>query len=57
MQSKTNELAGILEKQILNYRALSGVILEKRKTIMANDITGLAEVTVRIELLDERSQR
>ena len=51
MRSEIDKLADILEKQILNYRALSGVILEKRKTIMDNDITGLAEITVRIEEL------
>jgi flagellar biosynthesis/type III secretory pathway chaperone len=51
MQSKTNELAGILEKQILNYRALKDIILEKREAIIANDIKGLAEITVRIEEL------
>jgi flagellar biosynthesis/type III secretory pathway chaperone len=51
MQREIDELAGILEEQILNYRALKDLVMEKRKTIIANDIKGLAEITVRIEEL------
>ncbi len=51
MRREIDELAGILEEQILNYLALKNLVLEKRKAIMAHDIKGLAEITVRIEEL------
>ena len=49
MPRAIDDLADVLEKQIKNYADLKGLILEKRKTIIANDLKGLTETTQRIE--------
>ena len=51
MPRAIDDLAELLEKQIKNYADLKGLILEKRKTIIANDLKGLTETTQRIESL------
>ncbi len=51
MNRAVNDLAGVLEKQIANYRELKTLVLEERKAIVVNDLKKLAEVTARIQSL------
>ena len=49
MQRAIDDLSDILEKQIENYETLKGLMLEKRKAIISNNLRELADVTLRIE--------
>jgi flagellar biosynthesis/type III secretory pathway chaperone len=51
MNRAVNDLAGVLEKQIANYRDLKTLVLEERKVIITNDLKRLADVTARIQAL------
>ena len=57
MHRAANDLASLLEKQIKNYRQLKGLVLEKRKAIVANDLKKLSEVTSQIELVIASNNR
>ena len=51
MQKTADDLVAMIGKQLSNYADLKELILEKRKTILANDLKELAAVTLRIEAL------
>jgi flagellar biosynthesis/type III secretory pathway chaperone len=51
MQRAIDDLAGILERQIRNYHMLKGLLLKKRKAIIAHDLKQLADITLQIETL------
>ncbi len=51
MNRAVNDLAGVLEKQVANYREMKTLVLEERKAIITNDSKKLAEVTSKIQSL------
>lgn len=51
MSRAIDDLTEILEKQNENYETLKGLMLEKRKVIVSNNLRQLADVTLRIEAL------
>ena len=57
MHRAANDLASLLEKQVKNYRELKGLILEKRKAIVSNDLKKLSDVTSQIELVIASNNR
>jgi len=51
MNRAVNDLAGVLEKQIANYREMKTLALEERKAIVTNDLKKLADITAKIQSL------